>query len=296
MLEMEKSLTKSSNLSHSAYYLTAFYSIVSIIIPPVSYIYHNWGSEARFIDLLFNKGEILSRVVSNWISLAIIPGVLEIINVRFLFYFCRKWLFPNYDSPNSVSGFQRYFTQSELNEVYVKPYFNYPTNYSNVMILMFYTMAYVTIFPLGVIITIFGFFFTYWPSKFMIINAYKSHYNEKDSIIYSAITICKVIAPCILIIANVLIMVAFSNGLTELIISISLFCIVIIAIGIIFYKRHQERTMEKGVLQAARNPLLGKSLTKEEMKEYATQNPYTKYLTKVNAIQQTRTFRNTIKH
>ena len=97
-----------------------------------------------------------------------------------------------------------YFTQSELNEVCKKPIYYYPNNYSNAVVLILYTSAYITMFPLGAVLTFIGLFFMYWMAKIGIAHYYCTEWDHVDKMLGTAIKLVALLCPTIMIVMNIL--------------------------------------------------------------------------------------------
>ena len=169
MCLLEKNHTKTSyNFSISSKLSFAIF-LNSAIIPLVEYDRNAYFSNSGLIITLW----------LNWILLAVVNPLKELINLKYIFneiliYFAKN------------KGKQSLLTQKEANKLFEGPEPYIPDKYSSISSLMFYTAFYISFIPLGVILSLIGFTLYFIVDKYVMLRRYRKPENISHHItIYS---------------------------------------------------------------------------------------------------------------
>jgi hypothetical protein len=158
------------------YSFTHFYLSCSIKLTIFAFI---TSSFIPFICNIYNKGRkdnnLMIKNVSNLFIINAITLPLPVILIKYYFKVFRIWLIKR--NPKRI-----YITQRELNDLYELPDMCISYRYSDVSQTILMTFFYMSIFPLGAIISAIGLIMTFFCEKFYFIHFYKRPEMLNESI------------------------------------------------------------------------------------------------------------------
>ena len=100
-------------------------------------------------------------VVTNWVMINFIPPLVDLLSPRqLMYYFKRSQIFKE--------GSKSKLTQEEANKQVEQNQMNIPKKYADMLMIAMYTAFYIPLFPLGILISIFGIPFTYMIDKVLL--------------------------------------------------------------------------------------------------------------------------------
>ena len=166
--EILKYLTKKERqLSMTDYYLSnsvklTIYSFLNDAIMPL-------------ISEFLNKSDGYKILISNMLMIflekSFVTPIRWTINLDFLMKRFKIFLLERNVIRNNEGEIG--LTQKELNDLYELPEMDIDQKYSHIFKMLLMSFFYIPIFPLGLIISFFGFLFVYWLEKFNFANIYQ---------------------------------------------------------------------------------------------------------------------------
>ena len=162
LTKREKQSTTTNYFLSKSIKLTLFSFMNSAIVPLISELYvETKGYEYLIINMLmvFLINSIL--VPLSWT-----------INFSYFYKKIRICLIEKKQNPYDTDGYHEK-TQRELNELYELPSMNISEKYSYIFKTLLISFFYIPIFPLGVLISLFGLFIGYFLEKYNFCNIYK---------------------------------------------------------------------------------------------------------------------------
>ena len=168
-----KYFTKMEKQKSNTYYylsysikLTIFTFITSALLPFLSnYLIRN------------DKSTLITNMLFLFLGNSLVEPILWTINVPFIIKKIRIYLIERKKVPNE----NHFKTQKELNDLYEYPDMDIASKYSYIYKTLLMAMFYLSIFPLGVPISLMGFVFGYFLEKFNFTHSYRKPemLNEK---------------------------------------------------------------------------------------------------------------------
>ena len=189
-IEKQKSMTN-YYLSFSIKY-TIFTFITSALLPFTSSVINSHkdkdnGNKSDYIDNIDNK-TLITNLLFLFVANSLANPIIWTINIPLIIKKIRIYFIERKCIPDAM----HFKTQKELNDLYEYPDMDIAGKYSYISKTLLMTMFYLPIFPLGVLISIFGLVFAYFVEKFNFTHGYKrpEMLNEKLGAFHYNFFIC----------------------------------------------------------------------------------------------------------
>ena len=182
-LLLEIVLEKLTNIEHQMT-MTDFYLSYSVKLTFYSFL--NDAILPLISELAFNKSDGYEILISNMLMIFLVNAFITPIfwaftinNYGCIFKILKICLINRNVKRNDKGEIIEQYkeaigkTQKELNKIFELSDMDISSKYSYIAVTLLMSFLYIPIFPLGLIISFFGFFFVYWLEKFYFANMYK---------------------------------------------------------------------------------------------------------------------------
>ena len=156
LTKYERLETRTSYQASVSFKLAITIFLNSAIIPLISYN----------IESYFHSDGLIQTIWINWVLLAILPSILEIINLSYILNRIRCWWLDK-------NKYEIYFSQLELNKIYEGISIQFLDKYAEVCALLFFTAFYISFIPIASLITMIVLVLFYWVNKILLLRRSK---------------------------------------------------------------------------------------------------------------------------
>lgn len=172
-IKAERHTTKSGEQNITTVILLIASVLNSIIMPLVSFFgYRILYGSLNHDNMMEQIADFLPRIVSNWITLAFYPPILNLLHIGYLWELLKLKII-------HCMPIILYYPQKEINKMYECQPFGYQGAYIKNITLLYYTILYFMLLPIGVLISAIGVALSYWVDKYYVITKRKSEYHKK---------------------------------------------------------------------------------------------------------------------